>query len=78
MTDQQIEEFCSKRASFEAMEIKAKEMAYQASEELTKNRLSCDHRHPSGRIAGNEFQGSYCGFICQICGCSVSYEKMGY
>lgn len=78
MTNEQIEAFSKKRLELKKIRADCEQILSDASLEETKNNLSCDHRHSDGKLAGMEFQGSYCGFKCQICGCGVSYEKMGY
>lgn len=78
MTTKQIEQFCKKQAYAKSLEIKAINLHIKATEYCDKNLMLCDHRLPDGEIAGSKFKGSYCGFICSICSCSVSYEVMGY
>lgn len=78
MTQAQIKDFFEKISEANELERTGMDLQRQGWDLLSKTRLSCDHRNPYGTISGPEFEGSYCGFLCSICGGSVSYESMGY
>ena len=78
MTENQIQDFYCRQAKIDSELVRAEMIKKEAYDQDRALKMSCDHRFENGKIAGPEFAGSYCGFICLICKCGVSYEKMGH